>query len=479
MSTLKKLNRHNAELPQRRPIKVLQFGEGNFLRAFVDWVIDILNEKTDFNGAVEIVQPISKGMADMINDQDGLYHVVLNGIQNGKTFSDTRLINSVAHAFNPYQDYARFLKSAENPDLKFIVSNTTEAGITFNAQDVSLSALPDSFPGKVTAFLHHRFTHFKGAADKGVILLPCELIEKNGENLKQVILQYIQHWNLSVDFKKWIERANTFCNTLVDRIVPGFPKDTISEIQNSIGYSDNLVVTAEPFLLWVIEGPASVQQSFPADQAGLQVKFVSDLAPYRTRKVRILNGAHTALVPVAYLKGLRTVRESIEDSFSGEFIRAAIFEEIIPTLDLPREELNQFANDVIERFQNPFIRHELSSIALNSISKYKVRVLPSVIEYQKRTGKLPKRLLHSLAALIRFYKGEWRGENLPVNDTPEILSFFKEVWSTRNVQTVVSRTLSNQEFWGMDLRTIPGLEESVRKDLEEMERIASTEKTAL
>jgi len=466
---MKKLNRSTTGIAQNRPVKVLQFGEGNFLRAFVDWTIDILNEKTDFNGAVEIVQPISKGMAGMVNAQDGLYHVVLNGIQNGKTVSDTRLITSIASAYNPYEDFQRFVKSAENPDLKFVVSNTTEAGITFNANDINPEVLPDSFPAKVTQLLYKRFRFFNGATDKGLVFIPCELIEKNGETLKHTVLQYISHWKLSDDFKNWVINANSFCNTLVDRIVPGFPKDTISEIQQATGYEDNLVVTAEPFILWVIEAPDAVQKSFPTSQAGLgsQIKFVTDLTPYRTRKVRILNGAHTALVPVAYLRGLRTVRESVDDTYAGDFIRKAVFEEIIPTLDLPKAELEQFANDVIERFQNPFIRHELSSIALNSISKYKVRVLPSVLEYHKRTGKLPERLLHSLAALIQFYKGEWKGETIPCNDTPEILDFFKKVWTSNDLEHITAATLSNTDFWGTDLTTIPGLKEKVLKQLQE------------
>lgn len=458
---LQKLNRQTAHTPQTRPVKVLQFGEGNFLRAFVDWIIDILNEKAEFNGAVEIVQPISKGMAKMVNDQDGLYHVVLNGLQQGKTISETRLITSVTGAFNPYEDFSRFLKTAENPELKFIISNTTEAGITFNPNDTDMAVLADSFPAKVTQLLYHRFQHYKGAADKGLILIPCELIEKNGDTLKQTILQYISLWNLSDDFKNWVNTANAFCNTLVDRIVPGFPKDTIQEIQQSVGYEDTLIVTAEPFHLWVIEATDAVRSAFPAEKTNLHVKFVKDLTPYRTRKVRILNGAHTALVPVAYLRGLRTVRESVEDQYAGDFIRKAIFEEIIPTLDLSKEELQQFANDVIERFQNPFIRHELISIALNSVSKYKVRVLPSVLEYHKRTGKLPEKLLHSLAALIRFYKGDARGENIPVNDTPEILDFFKNAWATNNPVQVVKATLSNKAFWDQDLTLVDGLENKV------------------
>lgn len=468
---MKPLNRKNIPAASTLPVRVLQFGEGNFLRAFVDWIIDVMNEKTSFASGVEIVQPIDKGMAHLINAQDGLYHVVLNGIQNGKTISEKRLITCVTNAFNPYDDYKAYLMRGENPDLKFIISNTTEAGIAFDANDKSIDTLPNSFPGKLTVLLYHRFNHFKGETSKGLTLIPCELIEKNGENLKKVILQYIQHWNLPADFKNWIEQHNTFCNTLVDRIVPGFPKETIKEIQAELGYEDNLVVTAEPFHLWVIEATEAVQKSFPADQAGLQVKFVDDLTPYRTRKVRILNGAHTALVPVAYLHGLRTVRESVDDTYAGDFIRKAIFEEIIPTLDLSKEELTQFANDVIERFQNPFIKHELSSIALNSISKYKVRVLPSVITYYKRTGKLPQRLLQALASSIRFYKGDWHGEVLPVNDTPEIISFFKKAWSSNNPEHVATETLANTTFWDEDLTQITGLKDFVTNYLKELDKM--------
>lgn len=477
---LKKLNRSTASRPQTRPVKVLQFGEGNFLRAFVDWMIDLMNEKTDFNGAVQVVQPIAQGMGTMVNAQDGLYHVVLNGIQQGKPVREIRMVTSVAGVINPFEDFQAYLKAAENTDLKFIISNTTEAGITFDAKDTNPNTLPDSFPGKLTVLLHHRYKHFKGAVEKALTIMPCELIEKNGEALRNTILQYIGHWKLEDGFREWITKHTVFCNTLVDRIVPGFPKDTIREIQEEIGYEDNLVVTAETFHLWVIEPcgdvgeeqqhprvtTETVRKSFPVDKAGLQVKFVTDLTPYRTRKVRILNGAHTAMVPVAYLRGLRTVREAVEDAFAGDFIRRAIHEEIIPTLDLSKEELQQFANDVMERFQNPFIRHELISIALNSISKYQVRVLPSVLEYIKRTGKLPERLLQSLAALICFYKGEWQGQTIPLNDTPAVLAFFKKAWSSDNSSAVVKQVLSNKELWGTDLTAVPGLAARVEQMVE-------------
>ncbi|HEX6225289.1 MAG TPA: tagaturonate reductase [Chryseolinea sp.] len=467
---MKKLNRKNSSPEKMRPVKVLQFGEGNFLRAFVDWMVDILNEKTDFNGGVEIVQPINKGMAQALNDQDGLYHVVLKGIQNGKVYSETRLITCVSKATNPYERFQDYLTLGENPDLRFVISNTTESGIAFSPTDSNPAGVAETFPGKVTQLLFHRFKHFNGEASKGLIFLPCELIEKNGETLKKAILDYAELWKLGTEFIQWINNANTFCNTLVDRIVPGFPRDTIQEIQATIGFEDNLVVQAEPFHLWVIEGPSSVQKELPTAKAGLDVKFVADLSPYRTRKVRILNGAHTTLVPVAYLDGFRTVKESIDDPAIGSYIRKTISEEIIPTLDLPAAELKKFADDVIERFQNPFIKHELLSIALNSISKYKVRVLPSVLEYHRRTGNLPANLLYALAALIRFYKGEWHGSEIPLNDSGEVLDFFKQVWQKQDTEEIVQDVLANESFWGQDLNQVRGLADIVSKALKQIEK---------
>lgn len=463
---LKKLNRSTANIDAKRPVKVLQFGEGNFLRAFTDWAIDILNEKTDFNGNIQIIQPIAQGMADQINEQGGLYHVILNGIENGKPTRTIRLIDSVAGVLNPYLDYNDFLKTSENESLEFIISNTTEAGIAFEESDTP-ETLPGSFPGKLTALLYHRFKHFNGDPAKALIIIPCELIDKNGSKLKETILQYANHWNLPDEFKTWIEVHTTFCNTLVDRIVPGFPKETIGEIQRELGYTDNLVVTAEPFHLWVIEGPEHVANRFPTAKAGLDVKFVADQTPYRTRKVRILNGAHTALVPVAYLKGLRTVKESVENESIRAFLTQTIFEEIIPTLDLPKDELDAFANSVLERFANPYIRHELISISLNSISKFKVRVLPSLLGYIQEKGKLPVNLVESLAALILFYKGEYKGETIPLSDTEEVLGFMKLAWKDNDPDNAVAKILSNKKFWDQDLSMIKGLKELILNVIEE------------
>lgn len=462
---MEKLTRSNLNIPER-PIKVLQFGEGNFLRGFVDWMIDLMNEKTDFNGNVQIVQPLADGMGTKINDQEGLFHVLIQGIKAGEIIEETRLITCVKGVNNPYVDYLKYLELAENPDLKFIISNTTEAGITFDAEDKSFEVLPLTFPGKLTALLYNRFKAFSGDSSKGLIMIPCELIDKNGIQLKNAILKYAHLWNLPKGFTNWIENHNSFCNTLVDRIVPGFPKNNIKEIQKGLGFEDNLLVMAEPFHLWVIEGPQNMEEIFPAAKAGLQVKFVKDQSPYRTRKVRILNGAHTALVPLAYLKGLRTVREAVEDKVIGEFIKDTIYKEIIPTLDLPKEELEQFASDVLERFKNPFIHHELISIALNSVSKFKVRVLPSLLEYKNITGFWPQNLTKSLAALIKFYSGKVSQENIPLKDDAHVLEFFEKIWKEENLSEIVSETLGRVDFWGEDLRNYEGFEEEVFNQLE-------------
>ncbi|MDN3670620.1 tagaturonate reductase [Echinicola jeungdonensis] len=462
---MKALNRQNISPVPERPVKVLQFGEGNFLRGFVDWIIDTLNDKTDFNGDIQLVQPIDKGLGEMINKQDGLYHVQLSGIQKGVAKEETKLITCVRGVNNPYEDYEAYLKLAENPDLRFIISNTTEAGISYDPKDDTSNKLSNSFPGKLTALLYRRYNTFNGSRDKGLHIIPCELIDKNGEKLKEIILQYAQLWDLPKGFVSWIQEANTFSNTLVDRIVPGFPKETIKEIQEEIGFEDNLVVKAEPFHLWVIEGPENLKDEFPTEKAGLDVLFVKDQSPYRTRKVRILNGAHTSLVPVAYLNGLRTVRESVEDPEVGEFIKSTIQDEIIPTLDLPKEELEQFANDVLDRFKNPFVKHLLSAIALNSISKFKVRVLPSLLEYINRKNELPKNLVHSLAALILFYKGQYNGEETPVNDSQDIMDFFAQVWESDDAKQVAHQVLANKSLWDQDLSQVNGLEQAVAEQI--------------
>lgn len=459
------LNRNTASVSTYTD-RIIQFGEGNFLRAFANWMIHEMNKKAGFDAGVTVVQPIDQGLVKMLNDQDGLYTLYLNGIKNGEAISEHEIIDCIQKGINPYDSPVDYLALGENPDLRFVISNTTEAGIAYNVEDKLDDAPQSSFPGKLTALLYKRFQTFGGASDKGLIIIPCELIDRNGDNLKKIILQYASDWNLGAEFTEWINEDNIFCNTLVDRIVPGYPRDKMDKITEELGYKDNLVVEGEQFHLWVIEGPEAVKEEIPAEACGLNIVFTDNMEPYRTRKVRILNGAHTSLVPVGYLYGIDRVRESLEDTVVGGFLRQAIFEEICPTLDLPEAELNQFANDVIDRFRNPYLEHALISISLNSTSKYKTRVLPSVLEFIKRKGELPQRLLFSLASLIAFYKGDRNGEDIPLKDDQSALDFFKNQWATGDIAAVAKATLENTNFWGEDLTQYEGLLDVVTKNLE-------------
>lgn len=445
------------------PVKVLQFGEGNFLRAFVDWIIHRMNKELDFGAGVAVVQPIAQGLVSLLNEQDGLYTLYLNGLKNGQVVSEHERIECIQRSIDPYQDFGAYLREAENADLRFIISNTTEAGIAFDEKDTMDAAPPASFPAKLTVFLYHRYTRFRGAADKGCIVIPCELIDRNGDKLRTCIEQYADLWDLGDAFIRWLENDCIFCNTLVDRIVPGYPRDRIETIWEELGYRDQLVSEGEQFHLWVIEAPRRVAEEFPADRAGLNVLFTDDMTPYRTRKVRILNGAHTSMVPVAYLYGIETVREAVEDDLIGPYIRKLVFEEIIPTLDLPAEELVSFAEDVLDRFRNPFIKHYLISIALNSTSKFNTRVLPSLLEFRKRTGKLPRRTVFALAALIRFYKGEIDGKSIPLNDDADRIEFLQGLWQLFDqgdidLNGLVGAVLKKVEYWEEDLRAVDGLQ---------------------
>ncbi len=465
---MKSLNRNTVKANSYTE-RIIQFGEGNFLRAFANWMIHEMNKQARFDAGVVVVQPIEQGLIKLLNQQDGLYTLYLNGIKDGKAISEHDIIDCIQRGIDPYENHTDYMANAENPDLRFVISNTTEAGIAYNANDKLNDAPQSSFPGKLTALLYKRFQTFGGASDKGMIIIPCELIDKNGDNLKRIILQHANDWDLSDAFVKWINDDNVFCNTLVDRIVPGYPRDKMDAITQELGYKDNLVVEGEQFHLWVIEGPEAVKEEIPAEACGLNIVFTDNMEPYRTRKVRILNGAHTSLVPVGYLYGIDKVRESIEDNIVGRFLKNVIFNEICPTLDLSKEELEQFSNDVLDRFRNPFLEHALMSISLNSTSKFKTRVLPSILEYIKRNNTLPKGLLFSLASLIAFYKGDRNGTPIALKDNQDVLGYFKILWSNpHNISEVCQIVLSNTEFWGVDLTQFEGLQKEVTTYLNEI-----------
>lgn len=471
-----KLNKSIYEDYKKYPERIIQFGEGNFLRAFTDWIIDSMNKELNFNSGVLVVQPRGADKAIKLNEQDGLYTLYINGIKNGLAVSEKQVVNCITRAISAANQYEEYLKAAENPELRFVVSNTTEAGIVLNEEDKLEDAPQSSFPGKLTSFLYHRYKAFNGDVTKGLIILPCELIEKNGERLKEIVLELSALWKLEEGFVKWINKANLFCNTLVDRIVPGYPKDKIEQITKELGFEDSFLVEAEQFHLWVIEGPQWLKEEFPAHKLGLNVLVVDDLTPYRTRKVRILNGAHTAMMPVAYLYGLETVRDAVENDDTGKYIREAIFDEIIPTLNSEKEGLESFAKDVLDRFRNPYINHYLMSISLNSMSKFETRVLPSILEYKNSTGKLPARLTFSLAALISFYKGERAGEKITLSDDKDVLEFISNIWednkgSKEDLLKVVKEVLALKKVWKLDLNDIDGLTDMVFEHLNKIESL--------
>ena len=469
---------YDGYLLKNAPERVLQFGEGNFLRAFVDYFIDMLNEKTGFNSKVVLCQPIASGLADMINEQEGLYTLYLRGFQGGQKVNSKRIISCVSRCLNPYQDFEALLKCAENPDLRYITCNTTEAGITYNPECLFTDVPADSYPGKLTQFMYRRFQTFGAEKGKGFVILSCELIDNNGAELKKCVLQYAEQWNLGEDFITWIQEENIFCSTLVDRIVTGYPRSEAASISEENGYIDNLIDTGEIFGFWVIEGPESLNEELPFEKAGLPVLITDDHKPYKQRKVRILNGAHTSFVLGAYLAGENIVRDCMDNEIICGFMNKTIYNEIIPTLALPQEELENFAASVTERFKNPFIDHALLAISLNSTSKWKARVMPSLKGYLKKTGSLPACITASFAFYIAFYRGQdlteegmkaIRGaDTYIIRDDRFVLEFF-DAHKNDGTAALVHAICANKEFWGEDLSLLPGFEEAVTGYLKTME----------
>ena len=453
-----------------RPVKVLQFGEGNFLRAFVDYMIDIANEQGKFNGDIVLVKPIEFGSLGRFKEQECQYTVQLRGISDGEAKRINRIVTSVADAVDAYGEYEKYAEYAKLDSLRFIVSNTTEAGIVYDETDKLEYLPPKTYPGKLTKFLYERYQYFDGAEDKGLVMLPVELIDDNGIHLKECVLKLAVLWGLEEGFIKWINQACVFTSTLVDRIVTGYPRDEAEALCQEFGYQDDLIVTGEPFALWVIESEKDISGEFPLPEAGLPVIFTDNQKPYKQRKVRILNGAHTSFVLASYLCGNDIVLESMNDELIFNFMKATIFDEVIPTLALPKEDLVDFANAVITRFNNPYVKHALLSISLNSVSKWRARCMPSFLEYIKKEGKLPVHLTFSLAALMAFYTGsEIRdkalighrdGQEYNILDDAAVLEFFAEN-SGKDAAEYAHAVLSNADFWGQDLSEISGVEDAV------------------
>lgn len=465
------------------PERVLQFGEGNFLRAFVDYFIDMINEKAGFNSKVVLVQPIpnvgSFHLNEVINEQEGLYTLYLRGFENGQKVNAKRIISCVSRCLNSTSDYDAVMECAKNPDLRFIACNTTEAGIVYDPACQFTETPPSSYPAKLTQFLYRRFQEFGQEEGKGFIVLSCELIDNNGQELRKCVLKYAKQWELGEAFVQWVEKENIFCSTLVDRIVTGFPRAEAAALNEENGYEDNLLDTGETFGFWVIEGPQSLKKELPFEEAGLPVLITDDHKPYKQRKVRILNGAHTSMVLGAYLSGQDIVRNCMDDEVILNFMNKTIYDEIIPTLSLPQEDCKDFAAAVTERFKNPFIDHALLAISLNSTSKWAARVMPSLLGYVEKFNALPACITASFAFYIAFYGGKElteagltatrpAGNDYVVSDDRAVLEFFY-AHKDDTAKDLAHAVCSNVDFWGRDLAQIDGFEAAVASYLEEIE----------
>ncbi len=481
--TLQELS-YDGYLLKDAPERILQFGEGNFLRAFVDDFIDRMNEHANFQSKVVVCQPGSPNPAgaDRINAQEGLYTLLLRGQEDGAPVQKKRIISCISRCLNLYRDFDEFLACAKNPDLRFITCNTTEAGIVYDPACQLADRPAASYPGKLTQFLYRRFQELGSTPGKGFIILACELIDDNGLELERCILRYAEQWKLGSAFTDWLKQENLFCSTLVDRIVTGYPRSEADSLCDSFGYRDNLIDTGEPFAIWVIEGPQWLKQELPFEQAGLPVLLCNDHHPYKQRKVRILNGAHTSMVPGAYLAGLDIVRDCMHDPTVSRFLDKTIYDEILPTLTLPRQELLDFAASVKERFANPFIDHALLSICLNCTSKWRARVLPSLKAYVQQNSALPPCLTASFAFYLAFYYGgkltpdgllceRPAGAKASAPDTPStylikddqaVLDFF-DAHSADDAAVLVHCICTTTAFWDEDLTTIPGFEKEVTR----------------
>lgn len=447
------------------PVKVIQFGEGNFLRAFVEWQIQQMNKQGLFGGSVAVVQPIENGMIDWLDEQDDNYTVVLEGLLEGKKVQSDEIITVIDHTVNPYKNFEDYLKLADIETAQFIFSNTTEAGISYNTNDCLEDNPARSYPAKLTQLLYRRF---KNGMD-GFQIIPCELIEHNGDNLKRIVLQYAELWNLGVEFIAWLNEKNDFYSTLVDRIVPGFPRDSKDEVFARIGYEDNLLVKAEAFLLFVIEGDKKLEALLPLAKAGLHVIVTDDQQPYRERKVRLLNAPHTTMTPLALLAGVETVGDVMKDADFEPFIADEMALEISPMIALPKEDLESYAQAIKERFNNPFVHHELRSIALNSISKCEYRLLPTILQNIERTGKVPERVTLGFAAWLYIY-GPYGQTIVEPQDTPDVMAALEKMKQSNDF---VKSALAHVDFWGTDLTKYPELVAQVKKNIADIQKVGT------
>lgn len=462
------LNKETVKELKTLPEKVIQFGEGNFLRAFVDWMIHEMNQEGLFNGRVVAIQPTTHGkVVPKLNEQDGLYTVVLRGVMNGEATIKKEIVSSISRGINPYEDWDEVLKVAEDENVRIVFSNTTEAGLVYKKEDYQPDQSPESYPGKLTAYLYHRYKTLKNHEKSGMIIIPCELLEGNGKLLKKIVLKISDDWSLPEGFKKWVEQRNQFCNTLVDRIVTGYPSEEISEFCEELGYDDKLLTVGEPYHLFAIDGNEVAQEALPFTKAGLNVRW-GEVDSVREIKTRVLNGAHTMMFTVGFAAGYDTVFDYMQDEQLKSCISHAVYQEILPILHGESEEHKPFAEATLERFENPYLKHYLLDIGLNSVFKFKSRLLPTLLDYEKKFGELPKTIVFALASFLQLYRpkriegdylvGSRTKEVFKVRDKQENIQFMNEVWQKPTDDFGKIRLiLSAKHIWGTNLNEVSGL----------------------
>ena len=459
-------------------IKIVQFGEGRFLRAFADVFFEEVSQSVNDTLKVVMISPRgrkSEGVVKEFREQECRYTVCIQGLRNGKYVEEFRVVNCIENLLDPVREYDRYIHESEDPDLELILSNTTENGIRYDPEDRMNDMPQKSYPAKLTAFLYHRFCTFEGDPNKAPIILASELIDNNGQELKKIIRRYAKEWGWNDGFDEYVDKDCLFCSTLVDRIVPGRIRDKEEDqhLDELNGYRDNLKDVGEVFGVWYIEGPKELENKLPFKKAGLNVHVVPEVAPYKKRKVRILNGAHTGFVLGAYLAGKNIVRECMQDETIHKFMNKLLFDEVIPILPLDKKDCENFAAAVTDRFNNPFVDHQLMSISLNSTSKWKARDLPSLLEYFDKFGTLPKALCMGFAAYIAFYSNDLQrreencligkrpaGNEYSIQDDDWVLDFY---WDHRDAEpeALVHDVLKNTKMWDRDLTDIPDLENTV------------------
>jgi tagaturonate reductase len=477
---------HNLHLPpagyEQLPEKVLQFGTGVLLRGLPDYFIDRANRKGIFNGRVVMVKSTSAGDTRAYDEQDCLYTIAERGIVGDNREENYWVNSAISRVLNANNEWDKVLACAANPDIQIIISNTTEVGIVYKEEKID-EGVPESFPGKLLAFLVHRFRHFKGDPKAGMVIVPTELLSDNGERLKGIVLQLAQFNKLETAFIQWLQQHNHFCNTLVDRIVPGKPPAAEWEqICNELGYRDDLMISAEPFSLWAIEsGSIQVAETLSFAEANEGMIIAERIEKFRELKLRLLNGTHSFCCGLAWLAGYSTVKEALSDEHLYGYVRRLMILEIAATLDPELVSYNEacaFANIVLDRFRNPYLQHQWLSISMNYTSKMRMRNIPLLQRYYQLQGKAPQAMATGFAAYILFMNCEEKRPGLYVGRRGEVeysiqdesAHHFSRIWKNADAGEVVKAVMGNKAFWGQDLNELPGWTKLVTAQLELMQR---------